>query len=437
MSQRIVIIGNGIAGVTAARFIRKKSNHSITVISSESEYFFSRTALMYVFMGHMKFEHIKPYEDWFWKKNKINLAFDIVKSISFSEKKVTLGKGEIIAYDKLIIATGSKSKQLSCSGENLNGVHTLYSLQDLARLDESISGKSNAVIIGGGLVGIELAEMLHSRGIRVEFLIREDGYWRDVLALEEAELISRHIKKYGITLRCNTQVKAFIGNSTNEVESVLSNDDQNITCDLACVAVGVTPNVDFLRNTELKIESGILVNQYLETSIPDIFAIGDCAQIINPDSGRKKIEPVWYAGKFMGEVVANTVCGNSMEYHPGNWYNSAKFFDIEYQVYGYVPNEKTSETEWFYWEDMGTEKSMRLVWSKNNNSFLGIQTLGIRISHPVIDSWINKKIKIGQVIMDLEKINFDPEFFTRHEKKIRNQFKKEFPELMRSKELTT
>ena len=100
--QKIVIIGNGIAGITAARHIRKLSHHHITVISGETDYFFSRTALMYIYMGHMKFEHTKPYEDWFWKKNNINLKTTWVSTIDFDEKKVFCQYGDIISYDILI-----------------------------------------------------------------------------------------------------------------------------------------------------------------------------------------------------------------------------------------------------------------------------------------------------------------------------------------------
>src|SRR5215471_1060515 len=130
-----VIIGNGVAGITAARHIRKRSNHRITVISNESEYFFSRTALMYVYMGHMKFNHIKPYEDWFWKKNQIDLVFDEVKQVDFGGKRVFTST-RTIQYDKLLLATGSKPNKFGWKGQDLKGVSGLYSLQDLQYVED-------------------------------------------------------------------------------------------------------------------------------------------------------------------------------------------------------------------------------------------------------------------------------------------------------------
>ena len=106
--KHIVIIGNGIAGITAARHIRKRSTHRITVISAETDYFFSRTALMYVYMGHMKFEHTKPYEDWFWEKNRIELKRAYVKAVKPEVNCVVFDDDTTLRYDDLIIATGSK-----------------------------------------------------------------------------------------------------------------------------------------------------------------------------------------------------------------------------------------------------------------------------------------------------------------------------------------
>ena len=177
--EHIVIIGNGISGVTAARHIRKLSNKKITIVSAETDYFFSRTALMYVFMGHMKFEHTQPYENWFWEKNSINLKKAYVRNIDVTSKTLNFEEGDSLQYDKLIIATGSKPNKFGWPGQDLNGVMGMYHKQDLENLEKYAPNNKackRAVIVGGGLIGIELAEMLHSRHIPVTFLVRESSF---------------------------------------------------------------------------------------------------------------------------------------------------------------------------------------------------------------------------------------------------------------------
>ncbi|GAL66841.1 nitrite reductase probable [NAD(P)H] subunit [Jejuia pallidilutea] len=220
MEEHIVIIGNGISGVTAARHIRKLSDKKITIVSAETEYFFSRTALMYVYMGHMKFEHTQPYENWFWKKNKIHLKKGFVKQIETKSKTLHFAEGDTLEYDKLIIATGSKPNKFGWPGEDLKGVMGMYHKQDLENLETYAPNNKvckRAVVVGGGLIGIELAEMLHSRHIPVTFLVRENSFWNGVLPEAESAIINREIMANGIDLRLSTNLKEIISDETDRL----------------------------------------------------------------------------------------------------------------------------------------------------------------------------------------------------------------------------
>ncbi|MFM2392246.1 MAG: hypothetical protein RLZZ546_223, partial [Bacteroidota bacterium] len=212
IKMKIVIIGNGIAGSTAARFVRKLSDCDITMISDESKFPFSRTALMYIYMGHLTFNHTKLYEDSFWDKNRINLLQNRVSRVDVGQKNLTLDSGEIIAYDKLIIASGSKSNKFGWPGQDLGNVNGLYHLQDLQKMENaSLTGIKRAVIVGGGLIGLEMAEMFHSRNIPVTLLVREMSFWNIVLPEEESNIINNHIIAHGIDLRLNTNLKKING----------------------------------------------------------------------------------------------------------------------------------------------------------------------------------------------------------------------------------
>ena len=220
----------------------------------------------------------------------------------------------------------------------------MYHKQDLENLEKFAPNNKvckRAVIVGGGLIGIELAEMLHSRNIPVTFLVRESSFWNGVLPDMESEMINSHIKENHIDLRLNTNLKEIKSDENGHVRSIIIEEtDEEIECDVVGLTAGVSPNIDFVKNSGVETNRGILVNRFLETNVKDIYAIGDCAEQKKAIQNRKPIEAVWYTGRMMGETLAQTICGNRIEYKPGHWFNSAKFFDIEYQTYGWVYPEK-------------------------------------------------------------------------------------------------
>lgn len=428
--EHIVIIGNGISGITLARHIRKLSDKKTTVISSETDYFFSRTALMYVYMGHMKFEHTKPYEDWFWKKNRIELKNGFVKKVDPNSKTLHFLDGDLLQYDKLIIATGSKSNKFGWPGQDLNGVLGLYHKQDLDKL-EALAPNTDickrAVVVGGGLIGIELVEMLTSRKIPVTFLVRESGFWNLVLPKGESEMINRHIQKHHIDLRLSSNLKEIISDENGQVKSVIIEETgEEIACNIVGLTAGVSPNIDFLKDSEIETHKGVLVDRFLETNIKDIYAIGDCAEQREAIDSRKPIEAVWYTGRMMGETLAQTICGNKIAYQPGHWFNSAKFFDIEYQTYGWVFATPEDGNQHFHWKHIDDTKCITIEYHSETNQFFGINTLGIRMRHEVFDGWLTEKRTIDYVIEHLSDANFDPELFKSYEEEIQSSFKNQF-----------
>jgi NAD(P)H-nitrite reductase large subunit len=419
MQKHICIIGNGIAGITAARHIRKLSDHKITVISSESKYFYSRTALMYIYMGHMKYEHTKPYEDWFWTKNRIELVFDYVKQVDFLEKTLVLNDSKPIVYDELIIATGSKPNRLGWPGQDLSGVSGMYSIQDLESIENSTQNIKDASIIGGGLIGIELAEMLLSRKINVNFLVREKRFWSNILPVEESKLVEREIIKHGVNLLLNNELEEIIGDENSWVKGIKTKNRTIYKCQFVGLTAGVSPNISFLQNTDLDTDRGVRVNEFLQTNVANVWAIGDCAEHISPPNGRRNIEQIWYTGKIMGETVAKSICTVKTKYEPGLYYNSAKFFDIEYSVYGNITNEKVSGIETFYWENKVGNKCLRIAYTADNQVVTGIHAFGIRLRAEVCKAWIVNKTKLETVLSELEKANFNPEFSKSYLQKIK------------------
>ena len=424
--ERIVIIGNGIAGVTLARHIRKKSDSKIIIVSSETEFFFSRTALMYVFMGHMKFEHTQSYENDFWKKNKIDLVQGLVTNVVPDSKEIVLLSKERIAFDKLVIATGSKSNKFGWPGQDLKGVTGLYHKQDLEALENWAPSTKRAVIVGGGLIGIELVEMLRSRNIPVTFLVREKSFWGGVLPFGESQMINRHILEHHIDLRLDTNLVEILSDEKGHARAVVTDKGETIDCEIVGLTTGVSPNIDFLKDSGIELGKGVKVNRFLETNIKDIYAIGDCAEQHEAIDLRRPIEAVWYTGRMMGEVLAQTLTGTRTAYKPGHWFNSAKFLDIEYQTYGWVWAKAKEDEEQFYWEHKSGKKAIRISFDKKERTFLGINTFGIRMRHEFFDKVLTNKEKVDYVIHHLDEANFDPELFTSHTEEIQKQFSIQF-----------
>ena len=419
--MHVVIIGNGIAGISCARHLRKLSDDvRITMVSGESDHHYSRPALMYLYMGHMRSEDLKPYEDWFWDKNRIDLKRGWVTGVDFDAKSLTFADGEAMGYDKLVFAVGSVTSYYNWPGQDLDGVHGMVTLDDVAAMERhSDDGLEHAVIVGGGLIGVEMAECFHTRRIPVTFLVREDSYWNRVLPPEESAMVTKHISdKHGIDLRLNTELSEIWGDGHGKVKVAAAKGGEKFTCQFVGITAGVKPNVEWLNFTNLELGRGIKVDGFLQTNIPDVFAVGDCAELREPKPGRRPIEAIWYTGRMMGETAAHNVLGGRVDYDPGIFFNSAKFFDIEYQIYGEVPAELPEDRAWFYWQHNGGEKAVRLYWDKATRRITGFHLMGIRYRHEVCEEWLAAGTKVEEVVANLGLANFDPEFYKEWEPEI-------------------
>ncbi len=426
--QHIVILGNGIAGITTAREIRKRSDHRITVISAESDHFFSRTALMYIYMGHMAYENTKPYEDTFWEKNEIHLERATVEHVDTENRRLQVSGGRHIEYDKLVLATGSKSNKFGWPGQNLPGVQGLYSLQDLEAMEKYTAGIDRAVVIGGGLIGVEMSEMLHSRGIPVTFLVREKSWMDFAYPPEESAMINDEIRAHGIDLRLGAELERIEADAQGRAARVVTKDGEQILAPFVGLTVGVSPNIDFLKSSGIELGRGIQVDDHLETSAPGVYAIGDCAEVRNPKPGRRPVEPLWYTGRIMGQTLARTLCGEPTPYDPGIWFNSAKFFDLEWQVYGQAPAQLPDDQETLFWQHPKERLAIRINAKKDGGAVTGFQLMGIRYRHEVCHEWLEEGRPIRWVLENLGVANFDPEFYRQYEGDLIRLYNQQHPE---------
>ncbi|UOG76892.1 NAD(P)/FAD-dependent oxidoreductase [Hymenobacter tibetensis] len=427
--MHLVIIGNGITGVTAAITARRlRPDARITLVSDETAHHYSRTALMYVYMGHVRYHDIKPHGDWFWPENRLELVHATATGLDTSRKEITLSTGEPLAYDQLLLATGSISRWAGWPGQHLRGVQGLYSLPDLEQMARDTHGIQQAVVVGGGLIGIELAEMLHSRGIQVTMLVRDNRYWGSVLPKAEAELIDLQLRAHHIEVKYRTELAELLSDKEGRVRAVRTTAGEELAAQWVGLATGVTPNLALAEKAGLETDRGILVNELLQTSAPAVFAAGDCAQHRQAGADEVPIEQLWYTGRAQGETVAHTICGQPTPYRRGPWFNSAKFFNLEYQTYGRVPAEPVEGEESFYWQHPTAMHALRINFRPGAGyAVTGMNSMGLRQRHEVWEKWLRAHTPIQDVLRDLGAANFDPEFFRQHEPDIVQQFNKQYP----------
>jgi NADPH-dependent 2,4-dienoyl-CoA reductase/sulfur reductase-like enzyme len=417
--MHVAILGNGVAGVSAALRLRAlRPDWRITILSGESTHHYSRPALMYVFMGHLRYADTKPFPDSLWVERRLDLVRGWVTAIDLERRELRLHRGTPIHFDKLLIATGSKPNRFGWPGQDLDGVQGLWGLPDLRLLFENAKHAARAAIVGGGLIGIELAEMLHSRGIAVTLLVRERSYWSNVLPPEESEMVNRAIRAAGMDLRLGTELASIEDRGDGRAGAVVTKAGERIACDLVGLTAGVSPNVDVVKESAIAVGRGVLVDRALRTNVPDVFAAGDCAEIVAPGDERNVINQVWYTGKMQGEAAAAGLAGEPGEYDPGIWFNSAKFLDLEYQTYGRVV---PGELESLFWMDAAGKRSIRIA--HRDGRVAGFNLIGVRWRHAVCERWLAERASVEHVLDHVEEAAFDPELSASCEIAARDSFR--------------
>ncbi len=406
--MHLVILGNGITGATAALRARELDpDCRITLVSGESPFPFSRPALMYIHMGHMRFRETKLFEDRVWAEQRIDLVQDWATELDFKGRRVSLAKGEALEYDRLLLALGSKPNKFGWPGQDLGRVGGLYTLMDLERVYRATPVTKRVVVVGGGLIGIELAEMFHTHHVPVTLLVREDSYWSNVLPPEESAMVNRVIRDEGFDLRLGAELAEIHDDGTGNCGAVTTKDGERIECQFVGLTAGVSPNLDLVRESALETGRGILVDDGLETSIPGVFAAGDCAEIRRAEGERNLLQQVWYTGKAQGAVAAAGMVQAKGTYDPGIWFNSAKFLDLEYQTYGFfMPSMEGLES--VYWEDPKGLRAVRIVHA--GGAVKGFNFMGVRARHRVCERWLAEGASLEHVVSHLSEAAFDPEF---------------------------
>lgn len=328
-----VIVGNGMAGVTAAQGIRRLDpDASVIIVTDERAPFYSRPGLMYHMMGYLKEWDLLIAREGFYERTGIELKYGTAARVIRGENSLLTDSGDRIGFGRLLLATGSTSRRLDVPGADLDGIHFMYSLTDAKRIMDVTRKGMRAVVIGGGLLGAELAEVWRHAGLHVTFLVQEPWYFKKALSEPQGRIVEAAIRRHGCDLRLSEESAEFRGDG--RVLEVVTKSGDRFDADIVGVTIGVSPNVDVARESGIEVGRGILVDDLLATSRDDVFAAGDCAEIRPKAGERTYIEQLWYSADKQGQAVARNMCGERRRYEPGVFYNSAMFFDVDYVSIG-------------------------------------------------------------------------------------------------------
>nr|WP_269430065.1 FAD-dependent oxidoreductase [Geobacillus kaustophilus] len=279
MKRKLVLIGNGMAGVRCIEEILKLDREAfeITIFGSEPHPNYNRILLSKVLQGDTRLDDI-TLNSWEWyEQNGIRLlAGETVTDIDHEERLVRTDRGRVVEYDELILATGSNPFILPVPGADLPGVTAFRDIQDCERMIEYAKTYKKAAVIGGGLLGLEVARGLLNLGMDVDVIHIFDYLMERQLDPTASKLLQRELEKQGMNFLLRKETAELFGNG--RVEGVRFKDGTSIAADLVVMAVGIRPNVDLARRSGIEVNRGIVVNDYLETSVPHIYAVGECAE---------------------------------------------------------------------------------------------------------------------------------------------------------------
>ena len=335
MGRSYIIIGSGVAGWSAANTVRAHdASGRIILLTEEPHGFYSRPGLAYVLNGLIPEDQILTDYDQELAELGVEIVVRRVHAVQ-PEQRLVLTDGEQIPYDRLLLAVGACAVRPAIPGIDLPGVVTLDNLDDLRSILQSIRSARSAVVIGGGITALELAEGFAARKLRTHYLLRRDRYWPGVLDEEESRLVESRLMAEGIQLHHRTEVARILGRR-DRVHAVETKDGGTIECRILGVAIGIRPRLGLARSARIEVDRGILVDEFMQTSVEGIFAAGDVAQVYDPVSGEYRLDSLWWAARQQGETAGSNMAGVATAYRKPVAFNVTHIGGITTTVIGAV-----------------------------------------------------------------------------------------------------
>lgn len=333
-----LIIGSGIAGYNALKeLLSIKPNAKVIMVSSDRYYPYDRPPLSKQYLrGRIPRDKLFFESEEFYRRDNLKVILDKkVDRINVKEKTAILSDNNVIQFEKALIATGGSPRRLGIAGESLDGVHYLRTLDDADNLKRDIVSSKRALIIGGGFIGVEVASSLTLLGVKTTVVEVKPYIWNTFVDEKISKFIQKYFENKGVQFILNESVKEFQGD--HRVRLAVTESGKRIEADLVLIAVGITPNIEVAQKSGIEVGNGIIVNEYLQTNVSDIYAAGDVANIYDPIEKRRKRIEHWNNAEYTGKLAARNMVGGN---EPYNFISSiwSDIFDLHIESAGDTMN---------------------------------------------------------------------------------------------------
>ncbi len=391
--MQYVIIGASAAGISCAESIRSSDKRSKIVVITEEEFpLYSRCLLSYYLAGSIKDDGLYFKDKDFFSKNEVETLLGVrADKIDPKGKAVMLSNNKKVAFDKLLIATGSRSKMLGIPGIQKKGVFALRTVKDANGIMEMLGKSPNVVVLGGGLIGLRAAYALRSRGIDVKVVVKSGQVLSQILDEVSAGMIQEKIESSGIGIMKGLDAKEISGDGN--VTGVLLENGNKLDCGLVVVGKGVEPNMDLAKSAGIDTAQGIIVNDHLETSCRDIYAAGDVAQTRDVASKESTINAIWPCAVEQGKIAGRNMAGDTVRYGGSLGMNSVEFFGMPVISMGITKPPKGAYEELVARDDKGTYKKVVL----KDNIVRGYICVGQIDQSGVYNFLIRNEVDVGRI----------------------------------------
>ncbi len=355
MPESFVIIGDGIAGSSAAETLREHAPEAdITVVTDEGEALYNRILIKEFAKGKLPEAPISIHDPDWYADREIDLALNTyVTGVDTDAKTVRVHDGEDLDYDKLLVATGGTPRRLPVENADAGGVHHFWTFQDARAIRATAEDATDGVVVGAGLLGLDLAAVTSAHGLNGHYLMRGDRWWRYALSSDGAEIVHDALRERGVTPVFESGVDRFAVDDDGHVTAAFTPDGDRYGAEFAGVAIGLDMNTEFLRESGVDRDGGVVVDEYMQTSVEDVYAAGDITRFRDTIVGERVQNGSWGSAKEQGRVAARNMAADG-EHESFRWVSSYSIthFEFPFLSFGHPTRgeeyvERTySDTEW-------------------------------------------------------------------------------------------